>query len=103
MGCIADTGAWHEAQGNTSYGRVIVKICHVVEVTLKRLEVDSLVDLVHLRDEGGATVEDEEEKVNSTSGSSLQGCWVNVCRKVDEWVYMECQMCKLVVKITPIL
>ena len=64
---VAYTGAGYKAQSYPANGRVVVELCHIVKVALEGLEVEGLVDLVLLGDEGGATVEDKEEKVNCLS------------------------------------
>ena len=48
MGGVAYARAGYKAQGHATDGRVIVKLCHIVEVSLERLEVNGLVNFVHL-------------------------------------------------------
>ena len=58
-----------------------MKLCDVDEVGVEGLKVEHLVDLVHLRDESGASVEDKEEKVSGAVGRHPQ-CDIIVCGEI---------------------
>ena len=76
---VANTGAGYKAQCDAPYGRVIVELGDIGEMTLECLKVKCLVDLVELGDESGATVENEEEKVYSNRGRAFGT--IHFCRE----------------------
>ena len=78
MGWVTDARAGYKAQCNPSNGRVVVKLCDIVEVALKGLKVELLVDLVELGDEGRSSVKDEKEKVHGAIWRGFQRHWVRI-------------------------